>query len=157
MVELDPKIEGVTFLGGEPFDQPGELGLAAELIRRLGLSVMTFTGFYLKDLEVSDDAGVAKLIAETDLLVDGPFIEHLLDKGRPWLGSTNQSFHFLTSRYSLEDLNRTDSIEITVTPDGQMIVNGWASKEAIDDLLTNLSRDDEIATQKSHSRRLVND
>jgi len=139
MVECDSTIEGVTFLGGEPFDQPDELGQAAALIRSLGLSVMTFTGFYLGDLLAKNEDGIRLLLAETDLLVDGPFIAHMLDKTRPWLGSSNQSFYFLTNRYSLEDLNRSDSIEVTVKPDGQVTINGWAPKEAIEDLLINLS------------------
>jgi anaerobic ribonucleoside-triphosphate reductase activating protein len=139
MIDLDPDIEGVTFLGGEPFDQPGELGLAAGLIRRLGLSVMTFTGFYLKDLVVSNDAGVAKLLAETDLLVDGPFIQDLLDQSRPWLGSSNQNFHFLSDRYSAKDVKSEDFLEITVKADGSVALNGWAPSNEIEELLGSLT------------------
>jgi len=155
MVEVDQDIEGVTFLGGEPFDQPGELGLAAELIRKLGLSVMTFTGFYLTDLEVSEDAGVAKLLAETDLLVDGPFIQDLLDQSRPWLGSSNQNFHFLTNRYSMKDVQFEDSLEITVKPDGSVSLNGWAPSNEIEELLGALTFQTELAKNSKKAPKIA--
>jgi anaerobic ribonucleoside-triphosphate reductase activating protein len=155
MVELDSEIEGVTFLGGEPFDQPGELGLAAGLIRRLGLSVMTFTGFYLKDLEDSDDAGVAKLLAETDLLVDGPFLQDLLDQSRPWLGSSNQSFHFLSDRYSAKDVEFRDALEISIKTDGSVSLNGWAPTSRIEELLEILTPETELVkTRRSVTRTI---
>jgi len=150
MVEFDSSIEGVTFLGGEPFDQPDELGEAAALIRCLGLSVMTFTGFYLRDLQALENPGVAKFLEETDLLVDGPYIESLIDKSRPWLGSTNQAFHFLSNRYSQKDVEYRDSIELTVKRDGLVTLNGWASSIDIDKLLESLTGEDEF-TKKSGS------
>jgi anaerobic ribonucleoside-triphosphate reductase activating protein len=42
-------IEGVTFLGGEPFEQAEALSDLGYRVRQVGLSVMTFTG-YLHDL-----------------------------------------------------------------------------------------------------------
>jgi anaerobic ribonucleoside-triphosphate reductase activating protein len=155
MVELDPDIEGVTFLGGEPFDQPGELGLAAGLIRGLGLSVMTFTGFYLKDLEVSDDAGVAKLLAETDLLVDGPFVQDLLDQSRPWLGSGNQNFHFLSDRYSAKDVKFRDALEICIKTDGSVSLNGWAPTSQIEELMEILIPETELVKTRRSVIRTI--
>ena len=40
-----PDIEGLTLLGGEPFDQPAACAELAERAQGLGLSVMTFTGY----------------------------------------------------------------------------------------------------------------
>jgi anaerobic ribonucleoside-triphosphate reductase activating protein len=148
MVEFDSTIEGVTFLGGEPFDQPDELGQAAALIRSLGLSVMTFTGFYLRDLQALENPGVARFLQETDLLVDGPYIESLLDTSRPWLGSTNQNFHFLSNRYSQKDVEYRDSIEVTVKRDGLVTLNGWASTTDIDGLLESLTIEDEFTKKR---------
>jgi organic radical activating enzyme len=37
-------VEGVTFLGGEPFEQAAAAAELAEVTRARGLSVMTFTG-----------------------------------------------------------------------------------------------------------------
>jgi anaerobic ribonucleoside-triphosphate reductase activating protein len=154
MVECDSTIEGVTFLGGEPFDQPDELGQAAALIRGLGLSVMTFTGFYLRDLQALENPGVARFLEETDLLVDGPYIESLLDTSRPWLGSTNQAFHFLSNRYSQKDVEHQDSLEVTLQLDGLVTVNGWASTTDIDGLLESLTSEDELTKKSGSNSRL---
>jgi anaerobic ribonucleoside-triphosphate reductase activating protein len=134
MVELDPDIEGVTFLG---------------------LSVMTFTGFYLKDLEVSDDAGVAKLLAETDLLVDGPFVQDLLDQSRPWLGSGNQNFHFLSDRYSAKDVKFRDALEICIKTDGSVSLNGWAPTSQIEELMEILIPETELVKTRRSVIRTI--
>lgn len=43
-------LEGVTFLGGEPFLQAQGLAAVAEGVSRAGLSVMTFTGYTMQEL-----------------------------------------------------------------------------------------------------------
>src|SRR5262245_23982306 len=46
-------IEGITLLGGEPFDQAAALAEVARGARDLGLSVMSFSGYRLEDLRAS--------------------------------------------------------------------------------------------------------
>ena len=94
-----PPIEGVTFLGGEPFDQARALAKLAGILRRENLSIMTFTGYVRENLERSENADWHALLAATDLLVDGPYLESQTDLSRPWIGSKNQRYHFLTPRY----------------------------------------------------------
>lgn len=131
--------EGVTLLGGEPFDQAESFADFAERVRDAGLTVMAFTGHYLKHLQGADaPVGAADLLAETDLLVDGPYLADHVDLSRPWVGSTNQRFHFLSDRYAaLEaELHTTgDRIEVRVSSSGEIAVNGWASVDQLDDLL----------------------
>ena len=93
-------VEGVTFLGGEPFEQARPLSRLAGWVQQLGLSVMVFTGLDFEDLagpQAPDGAG--DLVAQTDLLITGPYLASEPDRVRPWVGSTNQRFHFLTTRY----------------------------------------------------------
>src|SRR4051794_1393000 len=40
---IDAEVEGVTLLGGEPFEQAAPLAAFARVVRHAGLSVMTFT------------------------------------------------------------------------------------------------------------------
>lgn len=132
------QVDGVTLLGGEPFDQASAYASFAHAVRSAGLSVMTFTGHQLEDLVgPAAPEGAEMLLAATDLLVDGPYIADQIDLGRPWVGSRNQRFHFLTDRYrhletELGDLS--DRVEIRVGPDGQIRVNGWASVAMLDEL-----------------------
>ncbi|WP_232319293.1 4Fe-4S single cluster domain-containing protein [Kocuria turfanensis] len=137
-------VEGITLLGGEPFEQAEGLAELAEAAQVRGLSVMTFTGYLREDLEAraarGDDA-VRRLLGATDLLVDGPYDDALPDLTRPWVGSTNQRFHFLTPRYAhLRDRLGTcnDRLEVRVTAEGQVSVNGWATSDDLDTLLAGL-------------------
>ncbi|MCL1830067.1 MAG: anaerobic ribonucleoside-triphosphate reductase activating protein [Oscillospiraceae bacterium] len=85
-------VKGVTLSGGEPFSQAGEMTILANRIHSLGLSVVTYTGYLYEDLmEMSKtDSDVLGLLEETDILVDGPFVENLKDISLRFCGSSNQ-------------------------------------------------------------------
>ncbi|GAB1363976.1 4Fe-4S single cluster domain-containing protein [Rhodobacter sp.] len=123
----DHGIEGVTFLGGEPTYQAKGLAEIARRCQLLGLSVMVFTGFRLEQLRRRGMPGVQDLLDHTDLLVDGPFVETLIETRRNWVGSENQRFHYLTGRYgpSIETA-ATDApaIEIRIGTDHRLQLNG---------------------------------
>lgn len=124
------RIDGVSLLGGEPFDQATAMAELASGARELGLSVMTFTGYPREALEASLEAGVAALLAATDLLVDGPYDATLPETTRRWAGSANQRFHYLTPRLrpgvelaAAGEALRT--VEVRIGADGKVRVNGW--------------------------------
>jgi anaerobic ribonucleoside-triphosphate reductase activating protein len=141
---LDAGTDGLTLLGGEPFDQAAALSQVAAGVRETGRSVMTFTGYRTDELRRAIAAGrhdVAALLDQTDLLVAGPFIANQLDLVRPWVGSTNQEFVLLTNRIasSVEALTAApDRLEITVDASGQVAINGWAAPAALQHLLDDL-------------------
>ena len=143
---LDAGTEGLTLLGGEPFDQAGALAEVARGVRRAGRSVMTFTGYTYEELLRAVEAGredVAALLDETDLLVAGPFLQDRIDLSRPWVGSTNQEFILLSDRFPhlLDDVARTpDRLEVTVDVSGRVAVNGWADPDVLDELLSGMAR-----------------
>ncbi|MDR1708885.1 MAG: radical SAM protein [Candidatus Accumulibacter sp.] len=129
-----PGLEGVTFLGGEPFAQAAALADVGERVRRRGLSVLTFTGYTLEALQARRDEAVDALLAVTDLLLAGPFRQNERDFSRPWVGSANQRFHFLTPRYAhlagrLAAI--PNRIEVRLHPDGRVEMNGLAAPEAM--------------------------
>lgn len=134
-----PGIDGVTLLGGEPFEQARPLADFASRVAAHGLSVMTFSGFTYHELSgVGAPDGAAELLCATDLLVSGPFLSDRPDPRRPWVGSTNQEFHFLTDRLrhvEAELLDLPDRIEVRVAASGEVIVNGWADLDQLDTLL----------------------
>ena len=131
-------IEGLTLLGGEPFDQAASLAPLAAAVQAAGLGVMTFTGHTLEALRDAGRPAWDALLAATDLLVDGPYRADLPERRRPWVGSANQRFHFLTPRYGhlearLEEL--PDRLEIRIASDGTTQVNGFAPAGRLEDLL----------------------
>jgi len=141
----DNHIEGVTFLGGEPFDQAEALAVLGKKVKDLGLSVMTFSGYTFEYLmgNASKRPGWKELLSVTDLLIDGPFIQSQLDLSRPWVGSTNQHYRFLTERYKhLENnLNKTSNkIEVRIGEDGNISINGMATQEQLKSLTEGIAR-----------------
>ena len=124
------RVQGVTLLGGEPFEQAEALAPFARGVQERGLSVMAFTGHLHEDLRLDRPAGARKLLAHVDVLVDGPYRADLPDRSRRWSGSANQRFHFLTGRHApgVEvivpgEIERT--IELRLRPDGTMDRSGW--------------------------------
>jgi len=71
----NPLLDGITFSGGEPFEQSGAFAVLAQEAKKLGLNVMTYTGYtyeyLLENSHVRKDW--AKLLEESDILVDGRF------------------------------------------------------------------------------------
>lgn len=124
----DPRIEGITLLGGEPFDQAHSLADLAEAVQERGMGVITFTGHLLEDLRRQADTGTARLLAATDLLIDGPYDFRVPDTVRPLVGSSNQRFINLSPRYVswVENLHvQPDRLEVRFRRDGTVRVTGW--------------------------------
>lgn len=119
----DPRLEGVSLLGGEPFEQDVALAAFARLVRRAGLSVMTYTGHLREELE----ARASPLLAETDLLVDGPYVAAQRTTKRRFIGSTNQRLFFLTGFYREDDprFAAPNHAEIRMNAQGEIQVVGF--------------------------------
>lgn len=130
----ESELEGITILGGEPFAQAAPLAQLAKKIKKAGLSVIVFTGYTLEYLKSLDSTTVSALLSSTDILIDGPFVQEKTDLSRPWVGSSNQRYHFLTTRYkNLENnlANYYNRLEIRIMKNGQTYVNGLATNEII--------------------------
>ena len=131
-MEHEPPIEGITCLGGEPFLQAAALAEIAAFARENDLGVFCFTGYTLAELRASEDPAVAALLGQVDLLADGAYIAAERDFSRPWLGSKNQRFHYLTDRYRPEQLARErNRVEVRIRPDGSVTINGMADFPAL--------------------------
>lgn len=126
-------IEGITLLGGEPFAHAVGGSQLAERIRAAGLSVMIFSGFTLAELQAKADPAAGRLLAATDLLVDGPYRRELRETRRRWIGSANQKIHFLTDRYQADDPRwlLPNTLEIRLA-DGELTVNGFPTRATAD-------------------------
>ena len=125
-------IEGVTFLGGEPFEQADELGNLSIKIKALGLSVLCFTGYTIEELRAKNDDAVNLFLSNIDLLIDGGFEQDKYDLSRPWVGSSNQRYIFLTDFYSQEILSQyKNKIEARIGEDGKLEINGMGDFEQI--------------------------
>jgi len=84
------KYHGITFSGGEPFQQADDVAKLAEAAKKRGWDVVVFTGYVYEDLAKTPDPGIQSLLSLTDILVDGPYIHNQQDTSLPFRGSSNQ-------------------------------------------------------------------
>ncbi len=96
---LEPEyIEGITLLGGEPFEEENQKALLV-FMRKLkkeypNKNVWAYTGYiYDKDLVAGGrkhTEDTDELLSMIDVLVDGPFRQELYDISLKFRGSSNQ-------------------------------------------------------------------
>lgn len=124
-------IEGISLLGGEPTRQAAALRQVAARAQAAGLSVMVFSGYTLQELKDEGSDDVDGLLAATDLLVDGRYVEAQRTTKRRYIGSENQVLHFLTDRYRADDprFAAPNTVELRILVDaaakGSLSINGW--------------------------------
>ncbi|WMJ79853.1 anaerobic ribonucleoside-triphosphate reductase activating protein [Clostridium sp. MB40-C1] len=85
-----PLISGVTFSGGEPFEQAKQLTILAKKIKDKDLNLWCYTGYTYEEILQSNDTNKLNLLKHIDVLIDGKFNESLKDDAPKYLGSTNQ-------------------------------------------------------------------
>lgn len=136
-----PGIEGVTFSGGEPFQQAPELRALCECLklRQPSLSIGAFTGYTLRELaegrwhwKAEADGwvkGYARLFDQIKRFLDfgvfGRFQPTMACTDKSLCGSRNQEVIFFSNRYSQGDLE-PQGYEVTISGDGgSAIVTGF--------------------------------
>jgi anaerobic ribonucleoside-triphosphate reductase activating protein len=136
MIKQEKNLEGITFLGGEPFEQATPLSELAQSVQELGLSVVTFTGQIYEKLKTSNNKYILKLLQHTDLLIDGGFEQDKVDYSRPWVGSSNQRYIFLSGKYNEKMISSyKNKIELRVNEDGTIFANGMGNFEQLENTL----------------------
>lgn len=105
-------LEGVglrlTLSGGEPFEQAAACAALAEGVRARGGDVVVFTGRTLESLTSPSER---RLLAATDLLIDGPWEMERSLRTSPLRASANQRLHFFSPRIRPEDLREVPAAE----------------------------------------------
>lgn len=92
IVDQAKLIRGVTFSGGEPFLQVEPFSILAKTIRARGYTIVTYTGFVFEELVALSlrRPAVRRLLANTDILIDGRYIAAQRDLRLAFRGSRNQ-------------------------------------------------------------------
>lgn len=110
-IKKNPLLAGVTFSGGEPFEQPEPLAELARMLKQENYHIMSYSGYTFEELlkRGTENPHVLTLLNMIDILVDGRFVlekKNLLLKFR---GSENQ--RILDCKESLKSLSPVE-IEI---------------------------------------------
>ncbi|MBT2596230.1 4Fe-4S single cluster domain-containing protein [Arthrobacter sp. ISL-72] len=128
-------VEGLTLIGGEPFDQPASGAALARAAQERGLGVIAFSGYEYESLLGRDDVTKA-FLAATDLLVDGPYQARNPETHRALVGSGNQRFIHLSERYKAYNPEVvTNRVDVRVRPNGSIDVAGFLDTDGLEDLL----------------------
>ena len=86
----NPLLDGITLSGGDPFLQPVPCLALAEGAHKIGLNVLTYTGYTWEALWEENAPEKIALLKETDVLVDGPFLLAERSLELRFCGSRNQ-------------------------------------------------------------------
>ena len=137
-----PGIEGVTFSGGEPFQQAGDLRQLCEYLKleRPDFSIGVFSGYTPQELvrgrwhwKASDtnawmngDPALFEAIKRfLDFGIFGRFQQNLASNDKPLCGSRNQEVVFFGNRYSSADL-MPQGFEVNILANGgETIITGF--------------------------------
>lgn len=123
----NPKNQGVTFSGGEPFWQAPALARLAAKLKSAGLNAMSFSGFTLDELRSPNaPPGSQALLDQLDILIDGPYVESLaINQPDSPVSSRNQKVRIFNPDFEDKVTWASDQIEIHVLKDGSRIVTGY--------------------------------
>lgn len=88
----NPILRGVTFSGGDPWEQADKFAYMAKIFKDNGLNVWSYTGYTYEYIIENKDKRVGwnALLSNIDVLVDGRFDEDKQQDGLKFRGSTNQ-------------------------------------------------------------------
>lgn len=92
LINENPLLDGITFSGGEPFEQPEVFSILAKKVKKLGLNIVTYTGYTYEEILDRVDLTLEwkKLLYTTDILVDGKFEIGKKNLMLRFKGSSNQ-------------------------------------------------------------------
>ena len=91
-IRANKLIQGVTFSGGEPFEQPEACALLAQTLKGDGYNIWAYSGYTLEALQrmAEETPAIGDFLNAVDVLVDGPYVEALHSYELDWRGSSNQ-------------------------------------------------------------------
>lgn len=123
----NPRNQGVTFSGGEPFWQAPALAQVAARVKARGLNVMSFTGFTLETLRSPDaPPGAQDLLDQLDVLIDGPFVQsQAVNSPESPVSSRNQRVHIFNPALENAITWASDQLEVHIFKDGSRIITGY--------------------------------
>lgn len=123
----NPRNQGVTFSGGEPFWQAPALAELGKKVKAAGLNLMSFTGFTWAQLQSpSAPVGAGALLDQLDILIDGPYVESLaIHSPESPVSSRNQRIHLFSEAFKDKITWASDQMEIHILKDGTRIITGF--------------------------------
>lgn len=123
IVKQSDVIDGVTILGGEPFDQYDDLMSLVKKLRKKSFGILLYTGYSVEQLTISHKNNIFSYI---DVLISEPYIEkeRNIENGG-LIGSDNQKYNFFSEIYSENDFTTLNQTEISIDEFGKISMYGY--------------------------------
>lgn len=137
-IQQVPNLQGVTFSGGEPFEQAHALAKLALLLKKEGLDVLVYTGYQLSVLHASPER-FGTLLAVADYIIDGEYHRDLPGPF-PWRGSSNQTIYDFREKMALnvDSAPQCREVQLSIGANGLRMI-GFPSQELVNALGKRLS------------------
>jgi anaerobic ribonucleoside-triphosphate reductase activating protein len=115
-IKNNPILKGVTFSGGDPFEQADKFAYISKNVKALGLNVWCYTGYTLEYIieHMYERTGWQELMQYIDVLVDGKFEEDKKDNSLKYRGSSYQR---------IIDINQMRSCNSNLTIDKSTLIS----------------------------------
>jgi len=135
---ISPKnIEGVTMLGGEPLDQADVLLPYMEMTKKIGKTILLFTGYRKRELK-----GNAKKIWElADITVSGRYEAKHHSDFLAFRGSTNQRVTYKNAYKNAPHIpdDHISTQLVDIDENGEILLHGFLTPE-IDSFIKNIKQ-----------------
>lgn len=99
-------LDGVTFSGGDPFEQADKFAILAKKLKNNKINIWCYTGYTWQQLleRAKTDKDTKNLLELCDVVVDGPFVEELHQENLLFRGSSNQQIIDVKSSLELNKI-----------------------------------------------------
>ena len=90
-VKENPMIKGITFSGGDPFEQAEAFNILAKKLKEINKNIWCYTGYTFENIiKNKDNKAWQELLSNIDVLIDGKFILSKKTEILKYRGSENQ-------------------------------------------------------------------
>jgi anaerobic ribonucleoside-triphosphate reductase activating protein len=122
ILENQETIEGITFSGGEPLLQAeGFFALCQKISEETNLGMILLTGYNWQ--QITHNPTFSRILELMDLIIAGPYDQNQRQANH-LVGSRNKTLHFLTDRYSPNDLQNLAETEVIIDHEGNISISG---------------------------------
>lgn len=91
-VKDEPFLDGVTFSGGDPFQQADKFAYLAKKLHEANINIWAYTGYTFEELMklAQTNPNIKQMINNVDVIVDGRFMKDKMSENLKYCGSSNQ-------------------------------------------------------------------
>jgi len=128
LITSTSETEGITILGGEPLHQSKDLLKLVKKIKKLGYTVMLYTGYERNEIHKPSQRDLCNM---SDIIVYGRYIEEKRNIYLMWRGSSNQEIMYNTEKYKKYPTTDNNYVEVIINKSGEITYLGYPESDFV--------------------------